>query len=112
VSLVATDPAGLRASRSLWLPVALGGRITRISTRTSHSSEFLSVELNAPGRLSVDSTTVTVHRPQSYNFKIRLSRAQLKALRRRHALRIRFKVEFVPVAGDASHQTATVTLHR
>jgi PKD repeat protein len=112
VSLVAIDPAGLRASRSLWLPVALGGRITRISTRTSHHSEFLSVELNAPGRLSVDSTTVMVHRPQSCNFKIRLSRAQLNALRRRHVLRIRFRVEFVPVAGDASHQTATVTLHR
>jgi PKD repeat protein len=110
-SLVVTDGAGLRASTSRWVQVALGGKITKISAQTSHRGRFLTVQLNAPGKLSVGSRTVTVHRPQKCSFRIRLSGSQLSELRHRHALKMRFTVEFVPVAGDVTHQTATVTLH-
>ncbi|MGZ4173544.1 MAG: PKD domain-containing protein [Solirubrobacteraceae bacterium] len=57
VTLTVLYSAGLRASRSMWLTVALDGRITRISAQTSRHGTFLMVELNAPGRLSVGSRT-------------------------------------------------------
>jgi PKD repeat protein len=112
VSLVVTDSSGLRASSSRWVQVALGGEITKISAQTTRRGTFLTVQLNAPGKLSVGSRTVVVHRPQKCSFEIRLSGSQLTRLRHRHALKVRLRVEFVPLAGDVTHHTATVTLHR
>lgn len=112
VTLTVTDRSGLRSSATMPLTVALAGRITRILTRRSGTREFLLVELNAPGMLSVGTATVRARTAHRYSFKIDLNRGQLRRLGARHKLIVRLKLRYVPDAGRPTVETVAVTLRR
>jgi hypothetical protein len=84
--------------------------ISKVSVKKGAKSERLKVTLTGPGTLKLGSKKSKVGRPRTVTFKVKLSKKQLKTLKNKGKLTVRYKLNFSPVAGKKSSKTVTIKL--
>jgi PKD repeat protein len=113
VGLTVTDSSGLSASTTHMIIVALSGKITRVRVSKTKKGTFLLITVNAPGVLQIGKSTIHVPKATTVKFKIKLSSSQGKRLAKKHELKDKLTIKFLPAAGQLSTTSKTITFrHR
>jgi PKD repeat protein len=109
VTLTVTDASGSTASVTEPIVVKRPS-ISNVRVKKGAKVEQLTVKLSGPGTLRLGSKKVKVGRPRTVTLKVKLTKSQLKALKNKHKLTVRYKLRFTPVAGAKSSKSVTIKL--
>lgn len=111
VALTAANSLGLMRTAFSQLTVARI-RVVKVSIRKHRYGAVIRFTVNGPCTLSVGHRTATAAAAGTKRLAIWLSRAQLRALRNTHHLRIRIRIHFAPRFGPPSKFAVTINFRR
>jgi PKD repeat protein len=110
VSLTVTDSFGDSTTTTSPVTVTRHGLITDVAVRSSRAGATVLVSVNDAGTLTAAHRKLSLNRPGTAAIPVRLSRAQIRALRAKHQVDLRLALRFVPRGGAPKTTSVVVSL--